>query len=97
MEKVTKTTIEPQVIKTYTQSDIDTHAAKCGGARNLREICITADDGEYEFWYLVKKPSKAVLEALAAEEAKKEKQNTSAIQKIMMGCVLEGDKEAYEH
>lgn len=88
--------IEKQVIKTYTETDIEAHAGKCGGKRNLREICITADDGEYEFWYLVKKPSKAVLEAIASEEAKKEK-NTSNIQKIMLGCVLEGDKEAYDH
>lgn len=84
------------VIKPYTQTEIDTHAAKSGGLRNLRELCVKADDGEYEFWYLVKKPSKAVLEAIASEEAKKDK-NVSNIQKIMLGCVLEGDKEAYEH
>lgn len=94
MEKKTKA---PQVIKPYDQDKIDQHAAKCGGSRNLREIVVDADQGEYEFWYLVKKPSKSVLRAIASEEAKKDKANTDTIQNLMLGCVLEGDKEAYEH
>jgi hemin uptake protein HemP len=89
--------MERQVIKPYDNDAIEAHAAKSGGKRNLREISIVSDDGEYEFLYLVKKPSRAVLEAIAAEEAKKEKMNTNNITKLMLGCVLEGDKEAYEH
>lgn len=88
---------DKQVVRPYNEDQIDQHAGKCGGRRNLRQIPIVVDDGDYEFWYLVKKPSRAVLEAIAAEEAKKEKVNTSTIQKLMMGCVLEGDKEAYEY
>lgn len=88
---------EPQIIKPYSEDNIVAHAGKVGGRRNLREIVIHADEGEYEFWYLVKKPSKSVLRAIAAEEAKKDKANTDTIQNLMLGCVLEGDKEAYEH
>lgn len=86
-----------EVIKPYSEEQITAHAGKCGGKRNLREIAILVDDGAYEFWYLVKKPSKSVLRAIAAEEAKKNKANTNTIQNLMLGCVLEGDKEAIEH
>ena len=86
-----------EVIKPYTEEQINAHAAKCGGRRNLREIPVLADEGEYEFWYLVKKPSRSVLRAIAAEEKKKEKADTDAIQNLMLACVLEGDKEAYEY
>lgn len=93
----TKEEKKPTVVKPYSDEVIETHAGKCGGRRNLREISISVDDGDYEFHYLVKKPSRAVLEAVASEEAKKDRANLSTIQKLMIGCVLEGDKEALEH
>lgn len=86
-----------EIIKTYGEAEIETHAGKVGGRRNLREITIETDGGMYQFHYLVKKPSRAVLEAIASEEAKKNGPNVSTIQKLMLGCVLEGDKEAYEN
>lgn len=82
-----------QIIKPYEQSHIDAHAAKCGGLRNLREAVIHSEDNE-EFHYLIKKPSRAVMQAIASAEQKKD---IEATQKLMLGCVLEGDKEAYEH
>lgn len=96
MTKTSDNKPKGQVIKPYTEEQIIDHSGKCGGRRNLREIPITVDDGDYEFWYLVKKPSRAVLEAIASEESKKDKGSITTIQKLMMGCVLEGDKEAYE-
>lgn len=85
-----------EIIKPYTEDDINAHAAKCGGRRNLREISVLTDDLE-EFVYLVKKPSRNVLQAIAEENEKKDKKNITTIQKLMLGCVLEGDKDAYEH
>lgn len=86
-----------QIVRPYTDDAIETHAGKYGGRRNLREITITVDDGDYEFHYLVKKPSRALMEAIASEEAKKDRANLSTVQKLMIGCVLEGDKEAFEY
>jgi len=37
------------------------------------------------------------MQALAEEGEKGEKKNITTIQKLMLGCVLEGDKEAYEY
>jgi hypothetical protein len=82
-----------KIIKPYTESHIDEHAGKVGGRRNLREVIIHTDD-DCSFHYLIKKPSKGVLQAVADYEAKKD---IAGIQKVMMGCVLEGDKEAIEH
>lgn len=84
------------IIKPYTDEQIDMHAAKCGGRRNLREIPVTTDNDE-QFVYLVKKPSRAVLQAIAEENEKGDKKNVTNIQKLMLGCVLEGDKEAYDY
>jgi alkanesulfonate monooxygenase SsuD/methylene tetrahydromethanopterin reductase-like flavin-dependent oxidoreductase (luciferase family) len=84
------------IIRPFTEEQIDAHAAKCGGRRNLRVIPITTDTDE-QFEYLVKKPSRAVMQALALEEQKGDKKDVTAIQKLMLGCVLEGDKEAYEY
>lgn len=86
-----------EVIRPFTDADIENHAGKVGGRRNLREISIDTDGGDYQFHYLVKKPSRGVLEAIASEEAKKNGVNVSTIQKLMLGCVLEGDAEAYEY
>lgn len=81
-----------QVVRPYTDADIEQYAGKVGGKRNLKEVVITTDDN-YAFHYLVKKPSRAVLQAIAAADAKKD---VDAIQKLMLGCVLEGDKDAFE-
>ena len=83
------------VIKPYTEVQIDAHAAKCGGRRNLREIPVTTDNDE-QFVYLVKKPSRSVMQAIAEENEKGDRKNITTIQNLMLGCVLEGDKEAYE-
>lgn len=85
---------EPQlhVVRPYTDADIEQYAGKVGGKRNLKEVVITTDDN-YVFHYLVKKPSRSVLQAIAASESKKD---TDAIQKLMIGCVLEGDKDSFE-
>lgn len=76
----------------YDDVKINEHAAKVGGTRNLREIVLETEDNE-EFYYLVKKPSRAVMQAVAQYENKKD---IDGVQKLMLGCVLEGDKEAYE-
>ena len=81
-----------QVVRPYTDADIEQYAGKVGGKRNLKEVVITTDDN-YAFHYLVKKPSRAVLQAIAASESKKD---IEAIQKLIIGCVLEGDKDAFE-
>ena len=82
-----------KVIKLHTDSDVEQEAGKVGGNRNLRQIEITTDDG-YQFVYLVKKPNRSVMQAIAEYEQKK---NITAIEKLMVGLVLYGDKEAYEH
>ena len=88
--------IPPTIIRPYSDEAVELHAAKCGGRRNLREIAISTDENEL-LMYLVKKPSRAVISAIAAEESKKEKRDINAVSKLLLGCVLEGDKEAYEH
>lgn len=85
--------MERQVIKPYGEDQITEHAAKVGGRRNLKEIIISTEEGE-DFYYLVKKPSRAAMQAIAGYG---EKKDIDGAQKIMIGCVLEGDKEAYEH
>lgn len=81
------------IVRPYCESDIEKYAGSVGGKRNLKEVIITTDDN-YEFYYLVKKPSRNALQAITEYEAKKD---TDAIQKLMIGCVLEGDKQAFEH
>lgn len=84
---------EPKVIRPFTEDDIKAHAAKCGGERNLREITVITSDNE-QFVYLVKKPTRSIVQAIAEADSKKD---ITGIQKLMLGCVLEGDKEAYEY
>lgn len=96
IEVTAEQVVPPTIIRPFTEEQIDAHAAKCGGRRNLREIPITTDSNE-QFVYLVKKPSRAVMQALAEEGEKGDKKNITTIQKLMLGCVLEGDKEAYEY
>ena len=81
------------VIKPYNDDKFQEYVGKVGGKRNLREIVITTND-DYEFHYLVKKPSRSVLQAIAEYEKTKQ---TSKIENLLIGCVLEGDKEAFEH
>lgn len=92
--------VELNVVKPYDDLAIETHSGKCGGRRNLKEIPIYTEDN-YVFWYLVKRPSKNVLQAIAEAkergDIKKDATAITDIQKLMMGCVLEGDKDAYEH
>lgn len=96
IEVTAEQVIPPTVNRPFGETEIEAHAAKCGGVRNLREIPITTDDNE-QFVYLVKKPSRGVMQALAEEDNKGDKKNVTTIQKLMLGCVLEGDKDAYEH
>ncbi len=82
-----------EVVRPFGDVEIEAHAAKVGGKRNLREVVVETDDG-YAFHYLVKKPSRSVIQAVVQYEGKKD---VTAQQKVMLGCVLEGDKEAYEN
>src|SRR5699024_5639438 len=75
------------------ETEITEHAAKVGGKRNLREVEVMTDDG-YTFCYLIKKPSRPLMRAVTNKERKKD---TDGIEKLMMGCVLEGDCDAYEY
>lgn len=87
-------------VKPWDDSVKTDHAAKCGGERNLVEIKIVTDDN-YRFHYLVKRPTRTIVQAVAEIEAKpdakKEPKDKTSIQNLMLGCVLEGDKSAFEH
>lgn len=85
---------QPIINRPYDEDKITTHAAKVAGIRNLREVSIITDGGEYQFDFLIKKPSRSVLEAITS---KKESNDINGVAKLMLGCVLEGDKEAYEN
>lgn len=82
-----------ETVRPFGDAEIEAHAAKVGGRRNLREVIVKTDDG-YAFHYLVKKPSRSVIQAIIQHESKKD---VTAQQKVMLGCVLEGDREAYEN
>lgn len=82
-----------KLVKPWDDSIREDHAAKVGGMRNLIEIEVETEDG-YMFSYLVKRPNKNVLFAVQEAEQKKD---LTLVQKLMLGCVLEGDREAYEH
>lgn len=87
-------------IKPWDDSVKADHAAKCGGDRNLVVIPIVTDD-DYRFVYLVKRPTRTILQAIseieAKPESKKDPRDHTSIQNLMLGCVLEGDKSAYEN
>lgn len=98
---------EVNIIKPYGETEINEHAAKVGGRRNLREVSIRVNYeiietekgavekiGGDEFFYLVKKPGRKEVQAVASAGQKKD---TDLIQKITIACVLEGDKSAYEN
>lgn len=80
-------------IKPFTDEAITAHEAKVGGKRNLRLIEIPDDDNNV-FVYLVKRPTRRVIEAMTAAGAKS---NTDGVAKILLGCILEGDLEAIEN
>ncbi|MCO5230145.1 MAG: hypothetical protein M9958_03215 [Chitinophagales bacterium] len=98
---------EVNIIKPYGETEINDHAAKVGGRRNLREVSVRVNYetvtterrieekiGGDEFFYLIKKPGRKEVQAVASAG---QKQDTDLIQKIMIACVLEGDKSAYEY
>lgn len=80
------------VFKTYTDVQVNEHEAKVGGKRNLKEIIVKDDEGS-EYYYLVKRPTRAIVQASA--EAM-QKNDLKAQHKLTMGCVLEGDMEIIE-
>ena len=90
MDKEKEETFE--VIRPFGDAEIEQHAAKVGGRRNLRETTIESDG--VVFHYLIKKPSRAVMQAVTDAEQRK---NIGQVQKLMMGCVLEGDRDAFEY
>lgn len=96
-QEKTKKEIVPIVSRPFSETDIDAHAARVAGRRNLRVISILSDDGEYQFDYLIKKPSRSVMIAITDKKSKKEGADLNEVAKLLFGCVLEGDKEAYEH
>ncbi len=79
------------VVKPWGEAEIEKHAAHCGGRRILQEITIVTDD-DYQFAYLVRRPSRNVLRAIGDNKDK-----PSEVESLMMGLVLEGDKAAFEH
>lgn len=89
-----KTAVEKTiVVKPYTSEQVAEHEGKVGGKSNLREIVITDDEG-VEFYYLVKRPSRSVIQAITAANGKNDINGAS---KILLGCVLEGDLLAIEN
>lgn len=84
--------MEIKNVRPYGDTEIQQHEAKVGGKRNLREIIIETDD-EMAFHYLVKKPGRSVIQALALAE---KKGDIDTQQKLIIGCVLEGDMEAVD-
>ena len=84
-----------EVVRPFGDAEIEAHAAKVGGKRNLREVIVETDDG-YAFHYLVKKPSRAIVQAIDFE-GQKNVPDINRTHKLMIGTVLEGDKDAYEY
>lgn len=80
------------IVKPYTAEAVVAHEARVGGKRNLKEVVVT--DDETDFYYLVKRPTRSVLQAVTGA---KDKSDINGASKILMGCVLEGDMEAIEH
>lgn len=90
--------MEEKIIKPYTEERKKELQAQYG-ERNIVETEIVTEDG-YTFGYLVKRPSKTVIQAITELEGKPTAQKTAkditSITNLMEGCVLEGDKKAYE-
>ncbi len=81
------------IVKPYTPEVVAEHEAKVGGKSNLREIIVTDDEG-IDFYYLVKRPSRSVVQAITNSNTKNDINGAS---KILLGCVLEGDMQAIEN
>lgn len=88
---VAKTPIT-KTVKSYSDADVLEHEAKVGGKRNLKEVIIDDSEGT-EYYYLVKRPTRAIVQASA--EAM-QKGDLKAQHKLTMGCVLAGDMEVIE-
>lgn len=86
-------TVAKKYIKPFTDETVAVHEAKVGGKRNLRIIEI-ADDDNNVFVYLVKRPTRSIIQAMTSAGAKS---NTDGVAKILLGCILEGDLEAIEN
>lgn len=84
---------QKKYVKPFTDFDIAAHEAKVGGKRNLRLIEIQ-DDEDTVFVYLVKRPTRSVIQAMTTAGAKN---NTDGVAKILLGCILEGDLEVIEN
>lgn len=84
-----------EIVRPYDEIQITERAATNGGRRILKEIAIKTAD-KYCFVYLVRKPSRNHLKAIASKK-KGDKPDEDAIEKLMMGLVLEGDKETIEN
>lgn len=80
------------IVKPYTAEVVAEHEAKVGGKRNLKEVIITDDEG-VKYYYLVKRPSRNVVQASAEAMQKKD---IKAQHKLALGCVLEGDMDVIE-
>lgn len=65
--------------------------AKYGKSR-LSELEVAVDDAKYKF--LVRKPDRAVLEAIGSHAAKKDVQKINQV--LIKNCVLGGDMEALD-
>lgn len=83
------------VVKPWDDAIVEEHAGKVGGRRLLKEITVTTDD-DFQFVYLVKRPSRNVLMAIS-EKKKGNDIDTGAVAKLMMGLVLEGDMSTVEN
>lgn len=83
---------EATVNRPYSETEVTDFHAKCGGKRNVKEVIITDDEG-VKYAYLVKRPTRSVVEAsiVAAQNKEILKGN-----KLAMGCVLAGDMEIIE-
>ena len=55
---------KPEIVKLYNDTDINDFEAKVGGKRNLKEVIIT-DDAGVQFYFLVKRPTRQVIQASA--------------------------------
>jgi hypothetical protein len=83
---------KPNIIKPFTDETIAVHEAKVGGKRNLRLIELPDDDNNV-YVYLVKRPTRSVIQAMTKAGSSN---NTEAVAKVLLGCVLEGDVELLE-
>lgn len=84
---------ENLIVKPYNDEAVTAHEAKCGGKRNLREVSLTDDEGT-EYVYLVKRPTRSVIQAVSEANSKN---NMNGASKVLMGCVLEGDMDVIEN